>query len=303
MLYVILTILIILLIYLIIKLIFMKKSIKEIENNLKGILEQDTNSLISISSSDKNIKSFAEDLNVELKKLRSKEIEYENGNQELRKSITNISHDLRTPLTAIQGYLDLLKEEELNDKQNKYVNIIDNKSKELISLTEQLFDFSKSLDLENKLHKENCLINSILEETIASYYNLFKEKCIKPNIKICQEKIYRQVDKNMLIRVFENLISNIIKYSDGDCNIILQSDGKIEFSNKASKLDVTTVKKIFDRYYTLENAQRYSGVGLAIAKQLVEINGGKIQADYLSGRLRLEVILFSNLQKTVSLNQ
>lgn len=288
-LYVVLFIFVILLIFLIIKLILIKKSIKEIKDNLKEILESDTNGLISVSSNDKDVRNLAEDLNIELKKLRNKEIEYENGNQELKQSITNISHDLRTPLTAIQGYLDLLKEENLSNKQNEYVNVIDSKSKELISLTSQLFDFSKSLDLEDKLHKENCLINSILEETIASYYNLFKEKEIKPNIEICQEKIYKQVDKNMLIRVFENLISNIIKYSDGDCNIVLQNDGKLEFLNKASKLDVTTVKKIFDRYYTVESARKYSGVGLSIAKQLVEMNGGKILADYLDGRLVIKI--------------
>ena len=95
----------------------------------------------------------------------------------------------------------------------------------------------------------------------------------------------------MIIRVFENLISNAIKYTDDSCKIILNDDGKISFSNKASRLDVITVKKIFERYYTLENMKKYSGLGLAIAKELVEINGGIITARYKKNELCIEILL------------
>ena len=218
-------------------------------------------------------------------------MQYKNGNQEIKRLITDISHDLRTPLTAISGYIELLSEEQLNKKQKEYVKIIDNKTKELTSLTEQLRDLSIGIDLERKVRQENCCINDILEETIASYYNSFKEKNIIPKISICNKKIYRNVDRDMIIRVFENLISNAIKYSDSNCNITLDEDGKISFSNKASKLDVITVKKVFDRYYTVENIKKYSGLGLTIAKQLVEINNGIIKAKYIKDELYLEILL------------
>ena len=94
----------------------------------------------------------------------------------------------------------------------------------------------------------------------------------------------------MIIRVFENLISNIIKYSDSNCNISLQEDGKIYFINKSNKLDITTVRKIFDRYYTVEDMKKYSGLGLSIAKQLVEMNGGIINAQYIKGKLYIEIL-------------
>lgn len=213
-------------IFLVLKIYFMKKSIKEIESSFKFILNSDTNNIISISSEDKSIKQLAICLNKELKNLRNKRLKYENGNQELERLITDISHDLRTPLTAINGYTELLGEGRLTEKEKEYIKIIDNKINELTLLTEQLRDLSIGLDIEN-LKKEKCSINDILAETIASYYNFFKNRNMVPTINICEKKIYKNVDKNMLIRVFENLISNIIKYSDnGNCEIILQENRK-----------------------------------------------------------------------------
>ena len=270
------------------KLILLRKTINEIQKSLHRIIQIDTNNLITISSNDREIKALANSLNIELKKLRKQKLQYENGNQELKRIVTDISHDLRTPLTAISGYIELLGEEEI--KQKEYVKIIENKTKELIVLAEQLRDLGIGLDLERKIKKEKCCVNDILEETIASLYNSFKDKKVEPNISICEKKIYRNIDKDMIIRVFENIISNAIKYSDSNCNITLKEDGKISFSNKASKLDVITVKRIFERYYTVENIKKYSGLGLSIAKQLVEMNEGMITAKYIKDELYIEIL-------------
>lgn len=278
-------------ILLIVKIYFMKKSIREIELLLKEILKSNTNNLLSISSSDKDIKKLTNDLNIELKELRGQRLQYENGNQELKKSITNISHDMRTPLTAISGYIDLIKENKNIAKQEKYLKIIESKTNDLISLTQQLFDFSKTIDIGTKVKKEKCLINEILEETLANYYIIFKENNITPQIEITENRIYRIVDKNTIVRVFENILSNVSKYSNGDFRVILDDEGKITFSNRATLLDATTVEKIFNRYYTVENAQKSTGIGLSIAKQLVELNNGKIIAEYIKNYLIIKIEL------------
>lgn len=122
-------------VYLSFKLFIVKKSLKEIRLDLRKILKTDTNNLINTSSSDKEVSNLSNDLNVELMNLRKQRLEYENGNQELKQAITNISHDLRTPLTGINGYVDLLKEEELTEKQYRYVQKINDKTTELINLT------------------------------------------------------------------------------------------------------------------------------------------------------------------------
>lgn len=281
--------LIFIIIFLIYKIISINISLKEIDNRLKVILNSDTNNLISISTSNKIVNNIANKLNIHLKEARKQELEFRNGNKEIKKTITDISHDLRTPLTSIRGYIDLLKKEKLNKKQIKYLKVVDERVDNLIILTEQLFDYSKALDISDKLNKENICINDILEDTIISYYALFKKNNINPDIMICNDKIYKYVDYGMIIRIFENILSNSIKYSEEGLKITLDADGKITFSNKTSKLDKTSVERIFDRYYTVENAKKNSGIGLSIAKQLVELNGGKIKAIYKSKYFVIEL--------------
>lgn len=281
--------LVLIIIFLIYYIISINISIKEIEDNLDIILNNDTNKLITISTNNKRLNKLATTLNTSLRKIRKLEITYKNGNKELQESITNISHDLRTPLTAIKGYIDLIKKEKSKKKIVEYLKIIENKSEDLVILTEQLYDYSKSLDLKDNLKKEKVCINDILEDTILSYYALIKKKNLTPEINITTKRIYRKIDKNMAIRILENIISNTIKYTDEDIKITLLDNGKIIIKNKSHALDNTTVNKMFDRYYTIESGSNTSGIGLSIAKQLVNINGGKITAKYSQGYLIVEL--------------
>ena len=271
------------------KYLVIKKSIKEIEESISFIISSDTNALITISSNDKNLKKLSTVLNKELKKLRELEIKYNQGNQELNRSITNISHDLRTPLTAIRGYLDLFDLKGLNKKQQEYLIYIDSKVKDLIFLTEQLFDFSSGIDNENNFEKENIYVNQVLEDVICSYYELFKQNNITPVVNITKQKIIRYVNEIMLKRILENIISNAIKYSEDTFVISLKDNGDLEFSNKTKLIDRTSLGKIFDRFYTVENAKKSTGIGLSIAKQLVELNDGKIIAEYKNNNLIITI--------------
>ncbi len=283
-------ILILIIIILVFKIIITNKSLKDIVKQLNK-KRSGTNSLISVSPNNRNINNLVNELNKNLKKIHEKELQYDNGNKELYKSITNISHDLRTPLTAIRGYIDLLKKEKDSKKIKKYINIIGKKTVALTNLTEQLFDYSRSLDLKDVLNPEKICINNLLEEVILSYYTLFKNKKINPNINICHKKIYKTVDRTLLVRIFENIISNALKYADKEICIDLLEDGTIIFMNKTNNLDAISIKKIFDRYFTVENGKKNSGVGLAIAKQLIDLTGGTIEADYEDEYLIIKVFL------------
>ncbi len=273
----------------IIKLYLVRLSIKEIKQSLKYILTSDTNNIIAISSSDKNIKDLAINLNKDLLELRKQKLQYQNGNKKLKEIITNIAHDLRTPLTSLNGYIDLMEKEELSENQKQYLNVSKKKIKELTILTKQLFEFSKIIDLDTELQKEECCINEILEEVLVSFYNIFKEQNIIPTVSICEKKINKNVNKISLIRIFENILSNVSQYSVGDFKVNMNENGIITFSNKAKFLDATTVQKMFDRYFSVENAKESNGIGLSIAKQLVELNDGEIWAKYVKDTLFIEI--------------
>ncbi len=204
---------------------------------------------------------------------------YQKGNQELRCTIANISHDLRTPLAGIRGFSELLEERITDRKSLNYLNIIQKKEEELTILIEELFSFSQAIEDDQRKRLAKVCINDILEEVISSFYESIKKKNITPKITICEEKIVRRLDQFSLIRIFENIISNALKY--GDYLIISMNNlGLITFSNHTKYMDRVLLEKIFDRYYTVENGKKRAGLGLAIAKQLVELNGGTIKASY-----------------------
>ncbi len=275
--------------FLILKIVFLKKSLQNLSKSLNYILKTDTNNLITITSNDKTLTKIISSLNTELKTIRKLKLEYQNESSELKTSITNISHDLRTPLTAIKGYLELIKTNNIPEKEREYLKIINNKTNDLIYLTEELFFFSKSLDLDTKTNQENICLNTILEDTILEFYTLFKKNNITPTLNICSKKVYRLLNKNLLKRILENILSNALKYSMSAFYITLTEDGSIIFKNKTSNLDSSNLKKIFNRYSTLTNAEKSTGIGLSIAKQLTEIMHGKIKYQYLHNYLTITI--------------
>ena len=154
-------------------------------------------------------------------------------------------------------------------------------------LTEELFRYSVLLSEGKELAKEPVVLNAVLEESMAGFYAVLTERRIRPEIYMPQEKVVRLLDASAVSRVFSNLLNNALKYSDGDLEIELTEDGEIMFSNTAKELDKVQVGKLFDRFYTVDPARRSTGLGLAIAKTLVEQMGGTIDAKYDDGRLRI----------------
>lgn len=269
------------------KLLTLKKAMTEITQSLAECLGTDTNTLLSVSSRDRHLRKLAAELNIQLRLLRGQRRKYLTGDLELKEAVTNISHDLRTPLTAIFGYLDLLKQEEKSETVNRYVAILKNRAELLHQLTDELFRYSIIIAEENSLQQETVVINAVLEDSIAAFYAVFQEQRITPAIEITEKKVIRQLDPSALSRVFSNLLQNALRYSDGDLDICLDSTGEIIFSNTASQLNEVQVGKLFDRFYTVEAARHSTGLGLAIARTLVEQMGGTILARYENGMLHI----------------
>lgn len=274
---------------LLLKIHMLKKAAKEIEDAFADRLVTDTNTRIDISSGDRSMRRLADAVNRELGKLRAERLRFQQGDTELKQAVTNISHDLRTPLTAICGYLDLLEEEEKPENVERYLAIIRNRSDMLIRLTEELFRYSVIHSREKELAREPVVINHVLEQSVAAFYTALREHSIIPRIQIPEEKVIRMLDGAALSRVCSNLIHNAIKYSDGDLDVTLEPTGEIMFANTAQGLDEVQAGKLFDRFYTVETARRSTGLGLAIARDLVEQMGGTITAEYEDGRLGIRL--------------
>jgi hypothetical protein len=282
-------ILIAIIIVLLVKIHILQKSVKEIEIAFADRLVTDTNILIDISSSDKNVRRLANTINGQLRKLRTERRRFQQGDLELKHAVTNISHDLRTPLTALSGYLELLEQEEKSESVNRYIEIMKDRVDILTQLSEELFRYSVIISTKDNITKEQVIINTVLEESIAAFYTVLTERNIVPDIQISEIKVVRMLDRSALSRVFSNLISNVIKYSDGDLKIVLSENGEIVFSNMASGLDKIQVGRLFDRFYTVEAARKSTGLGLTISKTLVEQMKGTISAIYENNRLSIHI--------------
>ena len=272
---------------LLLKVILLKKSAREIRSAFVEKVNNPTNTLIHISSHDKDMRELASSINAELQVFHESRQRFEHGDLELKEAITNISHDLRTPLTAIYGYIKLLRKEQLSEKGRTYLSSVEDRTKALKQLTEELFQYTiASSDTEELALSKVCL-NGVLEKSISSYYVVLTQHDIIPQITIPDQKVERMVNENALSRVIGNIISNAVKYSDGDLKISLQTDGTLTFSNHAAGLTEVQVGRLFDRFYTVSNARKSTGLGLSIAKTLIEKMGGTITAAYADSVLTI----------------
>lgn len=266
------------------KIHLLRKAAKEIHREFEQKLSEDTNTPIVISTRDISMRRLAAGINCQLKFLNRERRRFQHGDRELKEAVTNISHDLRTPLTAISGYLDLLEQEKHTREARRYLEMIRRRTNALADLTEELFSYSVITSGEENT-EEHLSLNRVLEESLASYYGAFVQHNITPKISISEEKAERFLNRSALMRIFGNIISNALKYSDGDLSVVMKPDGTIVFANKAAGLTPVLAGRLFDRFYTVETGSQSTGLGLAIAKQLCERMGGSIRADYQEEKL------------------
>lgn len=270
-------------------LLSLRASLKEVARELNDKLKTDTNTLISISSGDRAMRTLASEINCQLQALRKERLKLQHGDMELKNAVTNISHDLRTPLTAICGYLDLLAQQPQSEASERYLSVIRERTDAMRGLTEELFRYSVIAGTTEELHFEPVCLNDILEQSLAGFYGTLSERGIVPDIELSEQQIERTLDRHALRRIFDNILSNAAKYSDGDLSVRLSPDGTVWFENHAKDLDTMQTAHLFERFYTVNTARSETGLGLSIAKLLTEKMGGNIAAEYNIGKLSISV--------------
>lgn len=280
------------LVVLILKIAILKGSIRQIRREFKERDELNSSAKIGISFRDADLCGLTDDLNKTLEKMRKKYNLYVQGDSEVKQTIGNASHDIRTPLTAIIGYLELAKGKmQAGEDITSYLDIIENRARYMKELTDELFEFSGIIGDNDReeFQTEEIEINRVLEDSIIDYYSVLSENGIEPLVEITEEPVVRSLNRHVLERIFANLLSNAVKYSQGDLKITLAGSGEIIFENYAPEITEIQVQQLFDRFYTLRTGRNSTGLGLAIARNLVTQLNGTIAAKRIEKNLVIRI--------------
>lgn len=266
-------------------LLFIKKELKNILNQLKNYNIRKTEKKIDITLLDKDIEKLTIEINnlIDLHALSN--IEKKSAERELKQAIANISHDLRTPLTSILGYIQLIEKPEVTDEERKeYLAIAKDRAKRLQILLNDFFELSVIESVDHSLKLGKLGLNSIVEEIVINLYDKFNEQQIVPSIKIPQEQMNIIGDESAVKRVIENLVINAIRYSDGNVSITLERNNtkiNLTISNDVKDITEKDVELFFNRFYTADQTRsgKGTGLGLPIAKALMDKMNGKLSAE------------------------
>lgn len=270
-----------------VKLFLYKKQIRDITFQIK---DRKANKKINIQIADKDIEELAFEINEYLelcKRNKQEKLVFENS---LKQGIANMSHDLRTPLTSIIGYLKLLEKDEI-DKE-KALSILKNKTNKLNVLINDFFELASVESEDYELNMTKVNLTNVVQEEVLSLYEAFESKGLEPKIDILNKPIFIMADKDSLERIVDNLLSNALKYGEKDIEIDLHEyDGKaiLKISNTCTSIMESDVSYMFDRFYMADQVRKGqgAGLGLSIVKSLMEKMNGVITANLQEDKLYL----------------
>lgn len=275
--------------------VFLEKAeIKRLKKELDFIMSNDTNRILHTEFNSKELKEFVSAVNMYLSEIQKRKTEIEHKNNNLMVMMRNISHDLRTPLTSAAGYTDLILNSDLTeDEKISEMKIVEARLKRLTELVDSFFEFSKILTTNKEIELETVNMIGILEECIGNFYEDYKKKNREVDFITSNNKISISTNRTMLSRIFENLISNALKYGSGNLTIEVISENadviRISFTNRIIDKDLDT-GRIFDDFYTtdISRTKGSTGLGLAIAKEFTEQLNGNIEAHIEDDKLVID---------------
>ena len=260
-----------------------QRQVKDICRQLAFLMKHDSNMLIHREFGLGGIGMLSDRLN-DLLELRRKEKQYYQEKETLiADTYTNLSHDIRTPLTSLDGYFQLMEACENVEEQRRYLNIIHERIHSLNEMLEELFMFTKLKNESYRLELTSCCINRILKETVFSYYNDWVRREIQPDIQITEEQLYIDGNKQGLSRIIQNVIKNGLDHGEKKIRIVLkreQNRAVLRISNQVIASEQIDIEHVFDRFYKADAARSKTstGLGLSIAREFVRRMNGEIGA-------------------------
>lgn len=279
------------------------KYIKEITDGIQEISRGNLDFRVAEKGNDE-FRILAKNINRMSVELKNKIEDERRAEQTKNELITNVSHDLKTPLTTIIGYLTLVKDKKYDGEKNMddYIERAYSKSLRLKKLIEDLFEYTKITNGVIRVNKTRVNIVELMEQLLGEMSLLAKQNNLSFERNYSSHEIYLEIDSDLMARTFENILSNSIKYSYKELNSkiyvsILEENGKvmISFENQGDTIPTEILPLLFERFYRADKSRNSkisgSGLGLAIAKSIVELHGGAINAESEANRVKITVIL------------
>ena len=282
--YIMIGVLSVLILILICILISYKRQVKDICRQLRFLQECDSNMLITTEMKKGHIGELAELLNTLLKERKKERADYQKKEQMIADIYTNLSHDIRTPLTSLDGYFQLLEETQEENDRKRYIQIIQERIESLKEMLEELFTYTKLQNGTYELKLEPQNVGQILKETVFSYYDDWAEQGISPQFEITEEPVWIRGNKQALRRTIQNIIKNGLDHGNKEIRIQLSRNEKqmeLVFRNKIEPGEQIDISRVFERFYKADKARSKSstGLGLSIAKGFVQKMHGEIAAE------------------------
>lgn len=258
-----------------------QRQVKDICRQLTFLIEHDSNMLINRDFDMGGIGILSDSLNELLDLRRKEKMHYQKKEALIADTYTNLSHDIRTPLTSLDGYFQLIETCENMEDQKRYLNIIHERIYSLNEMLEELFTFTKLKNESYNLELVPCCINRILKETVFSYYDDWVRMKIEPDIQITEESLCINGNKQGLRRVIQNVIKNGLDHGEKKIRIVLADDRNqavLKISNQVTHPEEINIDHVFERFYKADAARSKTstGLGLSIAKELVRRMNGEI---------------------------
>ncbi|TYR73730.1 HAMP domain-containing histidine kinase [Rossellomorea vietnamensis] len=271
----------------------LKKEINHTTWQLRDLNQNKTAKKIDILYNDAHFEELAKEINNQIDLTKHAEAVKRSTENELKQAISHISHDIRTPMTSILGYIQFLESDEISSELKKeYIETIKNSAGRLKVLLEDFFELSIIEQADYPLNMERVPFNDLIVEALLGFYEEFNKRNIEPEIHIPDNDIMVMADSSAVKRVVENLIVNAIRYSTGHVVIRLdQKDAAVQLriSNSVDNLSEQDVTHLFDRFYKADQTRtgKGTGLGLPIAKSLMEKMNGSISAELEDNQLTM----------------
>lgn len=271
-----------------------QRQVKDICRQLAFLIKNDSNMLVSREIDFLGIGWLADMLNEMLAARREEKREYQKKEKMIADTYTNLSHDIRTPLTSLDGYFQLLEASNEEETRKRYLEIIQERIQSLKEMLDELFTFTKLKNDSYQLELSRCCINRILKEIVFSYYDEWMKLNIIPDICITEELLYLKGNPQGLRRIIQNIIKNGLDHGQNQIKIILSDTQErimLKISNQVLHPEEIDASQVFDRFYKADAARNRTstGLGLSIAKELVLRMEGEIRAGVEGDEFMVEI--------------